>query len=337
VNGYWMCDLGRFGYHWIEGDDRLRRPMSRHGTELRPVSWRDVLPQLRDRLTAAGTGNPEAVRFLLSAHASHEEFFLFRRLGEELIGDGSQAAITVSWRVTEKWQPAGTKFRVSSVDAPNVNGARLLGLVPGQNGDPQGPADVSALRAAVDAGKVSALYVFDPGFAGSIGDVAWVVEARASGRLPLLVVQGVLMTDLARAADFVLPGASSVEKQASYTNDQGRLQGTARAMSAPGEALEDWRVLVDVAAALGAPLGVASDGQVRQEIARRFKDVKGLEGLTDLTFERPVSARTWLQASNPSERWKWDFMYQDLPPVKGSVDASALPAAPGLIPLREVK
>ena len=26
VNGYWMCDIGRFDYHWIEGDDRLRRP-----------------------------------------------------------------------------------------------------------------------------------------------------------------------------------------------------------------------------------------------------------------------------------------------------------------------
>jgi hypothetical protein len=32
---------------------------------------------------------------------------------------------------------------------------------------------------------------------------------------------------------------------------------------------------------------------------------------------RPVPARNWLQASNPSERWKWDFLYQDLPPVKG--------------------
>ena len=31
---------------------------------------------------------------------------------------------------------------------------------------------------------------------------------------------------------------------------------------------------------------------------------------------RPVPARNWLQASNPSERWKWDFMFQDLPPVK---------------------
>ena len=36
-----------------------------------------------------------------------------------------------------------------------------------------------------------------------------------------------------------------------------------------------------------------------------------------LVFTRPIPARSWLQASNPSERWKWDFMYQDLLPVKG--------------------
>ena len=58
---------------------------------------------------------------------------------------------------------------------------------------------------------------------------------------PLLIVQGVLLTDLARAADFVLPGASFVEKEASYVNDNGRLQGTARAIPVPGEALEDWQ------------------------------------------------------------------------------------------------
>ena len=47
-----------------------------------------------------------------------------------------------------------------------------------------------------------------------------------------------------------------------------------------------------------------------------------------MTFNRPVSARTWLQASNPSERWKWDFLFQDLPPVKGALDPSSLPPEP---------
>jgi hypothetical protein len=39
-------------------------------------------------------------------------------------------------------------------------------------------------------------------------------------------------------------------------------------------------------------------------------------GLAALSFARPVTAKNWLQASNPSERWKWDVMFQDLPPVK---------------------
>ena len=62
-----------------------------------------------------------------------------------------------------------------------------------------------------------------------------------------------------------------------------------------------------------------------------------VEGLTMLAFSRPMEARHWLQASNPSERWKWDFMYQDLPPVKGTVDLNALPLPPSAIPLRVVK
>ena len=97
-------------------------------------SWHELLSTLRDRLAAAGTSNPEGVRFLLSAHASHEELFLFRRLAGELIGDAA-SAIAVSWRYRPKSQPDGTTFRVAAVDAPNVNGARMLGLAPGTVGD----------------------------------------------------------------------------------------------------------------------------------------------------------------------------------------------------------
>ncbi len=108
VNGFWMCDIGRFDYHWIEGDNRLRRPLVRAGGVQQPASWHEVLPKLSDRLAAAGSSNPESVRFLLSAHASHEELFLFRKLGEELIGRDSNA-FSISWRLSEKQQPAETK------------------------------------------------------------------------------------------------------------------------------------------------------------------------------------------------------------------------------------
>jgi NADH-quinone oxidoreductase subunit G len=336
VNGYWMCDIGRFEYHWIESDDRLKKPLVRAGSSLAPVDWREATSKLVDALGAAGRSNPDGVRFFLSAHASHEELFLFRRLAEELIGDPAKA-IAVTWTYSDKPQPPDTTFKVPPVDAPNVNGARIFGLSSGDVGTEVGPPDVSRLRGLVEAGSVSVLYVFDPGPEGSIGDTGWIVEARTKGTLPLLIVQGVLMTDLARAADFVLPGASFVEKEASYTNDQGRLQGTANAIPSPGDAMADWQILVNVASALGVRFDYTSAADVRADIAAQMPGIKALEGITTLAFARPMNARTWLDASNPSERWKWDFMYQDLPPVKGTVDPSSLPMPPGAIPLRRIE
>ena len=61
-----MCDIGRFDYHWIEGDDRLRRPLVRDAQRRAAAGRRGttLMPKLRDRLAAAGTANPDGVRFL---------------------------------------------------------------------------------------------------------------------------------------------------------------------------------------------------------------------------------------------------------------------------------
>src|SRR5476649_60108 len=158
VNDYWMCDIGRFEYHWIEGDDRVRKPLEKNAAGLQqPVSWHEAIAGISERI-ARGQNRGQTispgltpVHFLLSAHASHEELFLFKRLTEELVGEAGANAISVSWRYREKSQPEGTKFKVPAVDAPNVNGARIFGFVAGAPGDEVREADVSALRQAVDA------------------------------------------------------------------------------------------------------------------------------------------------------------------------------------------
>jgi NADH-quinone oxidoreductase subunit G len=311
VNGYWMCDIGRFDYHWIEGDRRLQRPLvrSESGT-LEPTDWTNALTKVADRIAAAGGTN--ALRFFVSAHASLEELYLIGRLGGAF--GLPESGVAVSWRQRIKPQPPGTKFKIPATDAPNVNGARDLGFPVAAGSD--GAADVSAFRAAVEQGRVSALYVFDPGPEGSIGDMSWLVEARKAGRVPLLIVHGVLLTALAEVADIVLPGAAWIEKDAACINAQGRLQGSSRVIAPPGDAHEDWQVFVNVGLALGADLTYTSSAAVRGDLAGAMSANEAYRGLTDLAFARPVAARHWLQASNPSERWKWDFMFQDLPPVK---------------------
>ena len=328
INGYWMCDIGRFEHQWIEGDARLRRPLMKEASgRLEPATWHDAMVTLAGRLPG---GDATGLRFLASAHASLEELFVVRKLAADL-GLGPDG-IHVSWRHREKSQPARTAFRVPAVDAPNVTGARDLGLV-ASAGD---QADLTTLRDAVELGRVAALYVIDPGPEGSLGDVSWIVDARARGTLSLLVVQGVLLTELASAADFVLPGASFVEKAASYTNDQGRVQGAARVLPAPGEAMEDWQILANLAVALGLPLPYADADAIRADLAAALAANPAYAGLAGMPFAEPIPARTWLEGSNPSERWKWDFMYQDLQPVKLARDPAPLPRL-DVIPLRQTE
>ena len=322
INGYWMCDIGRFDYHWIEGDDRLHRPLVRKddGTQA-VVDWREALAKTADRVQAEG--GPGALRFLISAHASLEEFFLIGRLGGAfgLPEDG----VATSWRVREKPQPAETKFKIPPVDAPNVKGAADLGFPAhaGANGEP----DLARFRSEVESGRVKALYVFDPGPDGSIGDVSWIASARRSGKLSLLIVHGVLASEISRAADVVLPGACSFEKDATYVNQQGTVQAAARVLPPPGEAQEDWQVFVNLGEALGSPLEYTASAHVRAEVARALAGNSRYAELANLAFARPVSARNWLQLSNPSERWKWDLMFQDVPPVKfeGMPEATSIP------------
>jgi NADH-quinone oxidoreductase subunit G len=335
VNSYWMCDIGRFDYHWVEGETRLRRPLMRSRTVLEPTAWHDVEPRVRDGIQSAGAADAGSVRFLVSAHAATEELFVLKQMVEGLLGADGLSAVTLSWNHREKPQPAGSVFRISATDAPNVNGARDLGFAVGRGND--GPADLASLRTAVEGGGVKALYVVDPGPDGSIGDVSWVGAARRSGKLLLLIVQGVVMTDLAAAADIVLPGAAWVEKDAIYTNDQGRVQAASQAIAPPGEAREDWQILAELARSLGVAMPYKSSSDVRLAISAALPGSKYADA-PKMAFARPVSASNWLQASNPSERWKWDFLYQDLPPIKGhNVQMEGGGASPSFIPLKPVE
>ena len=186
-------------------------------------------------------------------------------------------------------------------------------------------------------GRSSVLYVLDPGPDGSIGDTDWIIAARQAGKISTLIVQGVLHTPLAEAADIVAArDRAFVEKDATYTNMTGHVQAVIARDHASGRCR---RRLADPDE---ARRGVRLDGQLRVGGRRPRRDRAragrraGLRGARDVTFARPVSARHWLQASNPSERWKWDFMFQDLPPIKFGEDFGPLPRA-DVIPLKEVK
>ena len=325
VNSYWMCDIGRFDYHWVESDRRLLQPRLGRGRSADAAPWADALIAVKDAVDAAG--GPSQAFFFVSGHASLEEMFVLREIA------GQAGGVTFGWRYREKPQPKNSAFKIPSVDAPNVRGARDLGFDVGAE---SAPADLSRIKTAVEAGQVKVLYVLDPGPDGSLGDVDWILAARESGKIQTLIVQGILHTPLTEAADIVLPGSAFVEKDATYTNMTGHVQAASRVIPPPGDAGEDWQILSKLGVVFGTAVSYASSAAIRDAIARELGAAPGYAALSAVAFARPIPAKSWLQASNPSERWKWDFMFQDLPPIKFGDDFGPLPRA-DVIPLKEVK
>jgi NADH-quinone oxidoreductase subunit G len=70
----------------------------------------------------------------------------------------------------------------------------------------------------------------------------------------------------AHRADVILPGAAYTEKSAIYVNTEGRAQQATAAVSSPGEAREDWKILRALSEALGKTLPFDTLAQVRSGI-----------------------------------------------------------------------
>lgn len=61
--------------------------------------------------------------------------------------------------------------------------------------------------------------------------------------LYLLTIAGHHGDQGASIADIVLPGAAYTEKKSTYVNAEGRAQQTLPAVTPPGRAREDWKII----------------------------------------------------------------------------------------------
>jgi predicted molibdopterin-dependent oxidoreductase YjgC len=77
-------------------------------------------------------------------------------------------------------------------------------------------------------------------------------------------------------ADVVLPCAVTHERAGTTTNIEGRVSRLGPKLSAPGFAWPDWMIAVELAAALGSDLGLFSDNDLSDELARTAPAYAGL-------------------------------------------------------------
>ncbi len=114
-------------------------------------------------------------------------------------------------------------------------------------------------------GEMKALYVIGENPMVSDPDLNHAKECLE--KLDLLIVQDIFMTETAQMADVILPAASFVEKEGTFTNTERKVQRVRKGLNPPGEAKEDWQIISELSDRMGYPMVYENAEAIMREIS----------------------------------------------------------------------
>ena len=179
-------------------------------------------------------------------------------------------------------------------DAPGLSAAEILASMAGER---EGTPRVQAL----------VLLGADP--LSDFPDRAVAEKALSAGHF-VVAVTGHPSESVDAHADVVLPCAVSHERPGTTTNIEGRVSRLGPKITAPGFAWTDWMIAAELAAALGADLGVSSLSELDEELERTAPAYTGLTRTSSL--RTPPTTASWCRSrttpaaprtSRRSTRW----------------------------------
>ncbi|RWN01292.1 MAG: formate dehydrogenase subunit alpha [Mesorhizobium sp.] len=176
----------------------------------------------------------------------------------------------------------------------NVQGASDAGLIPmyfpdyksvenidirsayenfwGQTLDPKRGLTVVEIIDAIHEGEIKGMYILGENPAMSDPDQTHARQALAM--LDHLVVQDIFLTETAWHADVVLPASAHAEKLGTYTNTNRQVQIGRPALDLPGEARQDWELIVELARRIGLDWNYNHVSEVYAEMADVMPSLK---------------------------------------------------------------
>jgi assimilatory nitrate reductase catalytic subunit len=151
--------------------------------------------------------------------------------------------------------------------------------------DLPGPGvDAYEMFRKIDSGEIKGLVsiCFNPKV--SLPDNAFVT--RCLEKLEFFTAIDFFLNDTAWHADVVLPGSLQEEDEGVVTQVEGRIIKINKAVECPGEARQDWRIIQDIAAALGRPKGFTftHPREIFEEL--RVASKGGVADYSGVTYEK---------------------------------------------------
>ena len=140
--------------------------------------------------------------------------------------------------------------------------------------DPKPGLTVVEVANAAYEGKIRGMYVMGENPAMSDPDAE---HARAAfAKLEHLVVQDIFLTETAYLADVVLPATAWPEKVGTVTNTDRMVQLGRKAVEPPGDAREDFWILVEMGKRLGLGWSYREPREVFDEMRQCMDSIKGI-------------------------------------------------------------
>ncbi len=269
AQGYFMCDEGRYGFHYVNSDQRLTRPqtgrMGGNG-KAAPASYDEVIPALRRELADAARRDGAAVVAVLSPFLTCEEAYLAGRYFKALSPASRFALGPVPVIGADDTYPKDVrgnavqpvKFTIRAEKCPNRKGVEaVLRHFQGE------VISFDQVVREAGEGKLQALYLaasYPPREGGWVNQQ----QAEALAKVPLLVVQDLFASPASAVATYVLPGAAWAEKDGTFVNHAGLAQAIHWAARPPQDLRTDGQVFLD----LQERRGLVHAPSLRQELAR---------------------------------------------------------------------
>jgi NADH-quinone oxidoreductase subunit G len=240
VNGWWMCDAGRLGYHAVH-EERLL------GGWVRGKGERGARDAFAEFVAVLRAAPPSEIGFIASPDLTTESLFALKRFAALFPG-----ARVAGGSLRAPWIDDGI---LRKLDAhPNTMGLQLLGLGGG----------LPSLLAA----PPRLLVVFQEDLAAE-GDDA--VRA-ALGRVESLLVIGTHSTPTVEMSRAALPIPTYAEQTGTFINFAGRLQRFEKAIQPLGESGTLPALLAELAQALGRDIGWTADAVSPESLWREIAE-----------------------------------------------------------------
>lgn len=237
VNGYWICDTGRYNFKEVQEENRIKDPIIKIKNGFDITTWENAYNLIADNIRNRQTEGCLAI--LSSPELTNEELFLVKDLK-----DVSGAEFLVS---NIGIHTGDKKFGLISKDPyPNSNGVKDLKIDYG--------ADlVSKLVDSVINGNITKLIVINNDLFHLADDSRQAEVADAVSRLEFLLVIDTSLNETMKYAHLILPGATAYEREGTFTNDTGRVQKINKCIDPPGNAKYQIEILQTLIDSLGKP------------------------------------------------------------------------------------